>query len=751
MQSLRLIAALWALFLLTACGGGGEVSRETPTTTPTTPTVSIALTISNQANETDRNLALDNPLTITATVSDSSGSPVADQLITFTVAQSDLLVFGNDTGTARTNDEGIATIGITVGTASGDGEITATLNSGESATTTFSSAGSSSSNSQPAEIALYSSSLQLPSGGADEIELIALVKDSQSVLLEGIDVSFSVSSDANVELQLLQPTTAADGTARAILTTQNNAGNREFQVTARAGSFVSTVDIEVLGTEIVVNGSSSLVLNDSSDFIIRVQDSDGVALPNQEITLTTTGGQLSAASVTSGPDGQATISYIATVSGEQTISAESAALNASSEITVTVQQDVFRFNEAYDADIPLDTPTQIAVTWSKDGTPYSNGNVTFSASRGTITSSPTTTTDANGVATFTITSSNAGIASITATGTDANNAQVSARLNIEFIATQPDRIFADASPELIGPEGQTSTITALVRDANGNLVKGAVVTFNVDDNSAGSISPSQATTDSNGVAATVFTSGSVTTLESINITAEILNMPSVSDSVTLSVGNRPFDISMGTGNIISSPDNSTYLKEFAIFVTDAAGRPVSGVDLTASLSPQKSPGDHTLNGPVAFRKGSWLWDEDIWRIGYRVEDPDNPGTYLFFYEYTATCSNEDLDNDGVLDMTPQNEDRDGDNFLTPGIIGSLSFQGSSTTDVNGQATLELRYPREYGAFYVGIITVYGQSSGSESRASMRYDYGVAGEDLDDEAAPPPNSPFGTGTSCYNTN
>merc|ERR1712137_394620 len=101
-----------------------------------------------------------------------------------------------------------------VGSASGDGQVTATLPTGESDSTTFSSTGSTTVSEEPASLELFANNIQLASSGSDEVELIALVKNEQSVLMEGVEVSFSAQTGDGVELQLIQPETAADGTAR---------------------------------------------------------------------------------------------------------------------------------------------------------------------------------------------------------------------------------------------------------------------------------------------------------------------------------------------------------------------------------------------------------------------------------------------------------------------------------------------------------------------------------------------------------
>lgn len=717
------------LILLVACGGGGSVSRDGDTggntggggSTPD-PTISISMDVQDSNGNTDRNLTIDNPLTVIATVSNSDGEAVADTLVTFSLSNSELAVFSNDTGTARTNEEGVATISMTVGSLAGDGQITASIASGEEGSTTFSSSGSGGGSVQPATLQLFASTVQLPSSGSDSVELIALVKNEQSVLMEGVDVSFSVSNEADVELQLTQPTTAADGTARALLSTRNNATNREVTVTAQTSTLVQTVDIEIFGTEVTINGTSSIILNDSVDLTLRVQDSDGVAIPNQTVTVAAQTGTLSAGSVVTGTDGQASVTYTGTVSGEDVITAS--ALNAETEFVISVQEDEFTFVNIPTDDIPLNTNETLTVRWNKDGGPFAGGNVSFTASRGTIVSGETGTTDASGEASFTISSTNAGLSSITATGEDADGNEVSARVEIEFVATVPDTIQADASPDLIGPDGQTSTITAIVRDVEGNLVKGAVVSFNVDDTSTGSISPSQATTDSNGVASTIFTSGSVTSEDAVVITAAINGMPAVSDTVTLTVGNRAFDVSIGTGNIVLSPDNATYLKEFSVFVTDSVGQPVQGVALTVSATPVK----FANNG--VYRKGAWVWNGTVWQ----------PVT-------SAVCANEDINANGILDM---GEDTNNDGFLTPGIVGSVSFAGQNVTDENGQAIVEYRYPRGFAAWYEANIRIFAQSTGSEASANFYFRLSAAGDDLDDEAEVPPPSPFGTNTVCTDT-
>ena len=708
---------------ITAALGSGETGTTTFSATAvsgTDPTtISVALALQNESGEADNNLSSSNALTAVATVTNSLGEPQADLLLTFSLSNDELATFSNDTATALTNAEGVATIGMSVGSASGDGEVTATLPTGETDSTTFSSEGSTTVSEDPASLELFADSIQLASSGSDEVELIALVKNEQSVLMEGVEVSFSAATGDGVELQLTQPVTLADGTARAILTSQNDKSNRTITIAAGAGSLTRSVDITIRGTEVIINGASSVILNDTVDYTIRLQDSDGQPIDNKDVVLSATNGTLSSTTVNTGADGQVTVSYTASASGENTITAS--ALNAETSFTVQVQQDEFNFVNLPTEEVPLGQTQTITVQWRQDNTPVVGQEVTFSASRGVIDGDSTVQTDAEGQASIDISANNAGISSITATASDGSgNVLVSALTQIEFIATTPATIIADATLDNLGPDGQTSTISAVVRDANNNLVKNSVVNFTVSDVSTGFVSPSQATTDSKGIATTVFTSGSVSSNEAVIITASIADDESISDEVALTVGARAFDIVIGTGNEIETPSTTSYLKKFAVFVSDSSGRPVSDVNLTASVNPVK------YNEDGVYLKGRWVYNDvdSIWNV---VD--------------VFQCDNEDKNDNGILD---EGEDTNKDQQLTPGIVGTITLSNNGVTDENGFAELEYRYPESYAVWYFAEITVFGQSTGSEAQASMKYQLEILADDITDEGRSPPANPFGTG-------
>ena len=721
-QRTRLLLSSFILFTLFACGGGGSDSitrGDTPNSGDNTgdiTTYSIALTLTDSNQQTASQLSASTPLTLTARVTDNTGAIAIDKLVTFTFSPEGLADFNNDSGTASTGTTGEASIALLVGGNSGSGEVIATLSGGETASTTFTSQGTTQVNEQPSSLDLFAGAVQLPSSGTDSIELIALLKNAQNVLMEGVDVVFS--ADADAALMITQGTTGNDGQATASLTTQNNRQNRNIQVTATSGTLSQTLLISVIGTTVNIDGPSSVILNDPVDLTISLLDSDGNGIANQQVNLSAANGLLSTTTPITGTNGQVTVTYTGNTSGVETISAS--ALNDESEFTLAVQADNFSFTSVPTEEVNLNNAQSLGLTWLSNNTAVSGAQVTLTTSRGAIATS-TKNTDSDGLVSFSISSDNAGFATVSATGTDSDGNQVTARTQIEFVATVADNIIVDATPDSIGPTGEISTISAVVRDARGNLVKGKTINFLLDDVSGGQISPNQATTDRSGIAKTVYTSNALSTFEGVKVYGTVDDTQSVSAFTLLTVGDKPFDIVFGTGNTIQSPTESSYTKEFSAFVTDPDSNPVENANITFSAPPKPFKQGGT------YEKGFWIF---------------NTTTNVWNKNVTAVCDNEDVNGNGILD---EGEDINGDEQLTPGNVVAVQSQG--TTDENGQVVFTLSYPKAFGIWTTVAITANGESQGSESSEQHDYGLGVAADDLTDSASAPPANPYGESANC----
>ncbi|WP_286235240.1 Ig-like domain-containing protein [Thalassotalea sediminis] len=740
MALMRTVFYIICCMALIGCGGGdGGLSQDGPSDPSTPDPITISLSLS------DTNVSDAAPITVTATVKQGN-SPLANRLVSFEVNDSELAYLSPENGASSTNSEGVATVMLMAGTKAGGGDVIATISSGEESNSVgFNSAGDGTNVANPkvSAITLFASNQQIASSGADEVELTAIVKDKDNNLLANTNVSFSASSGGVV---VTQGNTGLDGRAIAKLTTAGEPQNRLISLVAQVEDITDSINIQVVGTSINLTGSSSLAINDTSTYIVNVLDSDGNGIAETNVTLSllnesteTPAGQVAnitlPVSVMTDTTGKATIDVTGTTGGTNTIVAN--ALGAITELDVAVQADSFIFtgfnnkvngnvNPSISPELPdvlLSKTVDVTLTWLRSGQPVAdNTPVNFTTTRGNLASASGVTS--NGKVTASITSTNAGKALVTFTGSD-GNIVLNNQIEFEFIAEDADRIIAQASPNSIAPNGDTSTISVVVRDPNGNLVKNKVVDFNLSDTNGGSIFPASATTDRNGAASTVYTSNTVSAENEVIITATVKDTPSVSDVVNLTVADRELFISIGTGNEVEEIETDTYKKTYSVFVTDVDSTPVENAELTVSAIPRY------------FYKGMW------------VHVLDENGEFLYWgAQHSIRCDNEDVNRNGILDP---GEDVNGDGMLTPGNI--VAADGNITTDDTGRAVIDIVYPQSDSRWVDIQLKVSTKVTGTENLSQSTFTLPVSAEDVNSEFINPPventmlRSPYGLLADC----
>lgn len=579
-----------------------------------------------------------------------------------------------------------------------------------------------------AEVTLLTSSPQLPSDGALPVTLTALVKDANNNVVPDLTVSFASDSGS---ISVVQPVTDASGQAIATLTTLGNPMNRTITVTATVSDGTNTLSdtatVAVNGTQLTITGPDNLALGDTGNFQVQLVDAAKKAIPNVTVTLSSSAGNtLSAETLVTDSAGAAQFTLTVSQTGPDTLTA--LALGIAATHGIAVSSDSFTFvTPAAGTEIPLNADRDVTVRWTQAGVPMINKEVMFSTTRGILTPS-TGFTNANGEVTVSITSANAGGANITAKAVGGPSTQRA----IEFVAVVADTLEAQADPFTIAPEGQ-STITAIVRDPNNNLVKNKQVIFQLDDVTGGNLSVGSAVTDSQGRAQTVYTANTTTSAsEGVVITAFVQDSPAVTDSTALTVARREVFFSFGTGNEMSEPDEATYDVPFVIVVTDSDGNAVAGVDVQLSLL-----SEHYL-------KGIWVADTlaDQWVT-----------------ETRATCDDEDVNHNGVLDA---GEDFNGNLHIEAGNIAAIT--AGATTNENGTVLVHIVYPQVYGNWLDVSLQVKTTVQGTEFAESLTFILPVIASDVDslDEAPPgvsvPPDpanglpagglvSPFGYSNDC----
>ena len=444
-------------------------------------------------------------------------------------------------------------------------------------------------------------------------------------------------------------------------------------------------------------------------------------------------------SITMDLTGQASFVVIGESKGSNTIVASS--LGGNTEQNLSVQADSVLFTSFSNGNIVVNPETAILpdvllsetasteLTWLQSNVPVADGTeVNFTATRGTLSASSVTTT--NGVAQVDLNSIQAGKTIVTATAVD-GSVTLNNQIEFEFIAETAATIVAQATPHSISPDGDTSTISVVVKDANGNLVKGKTIDFSLSGVSNGTIFPASAVTNSNGIASTVYTSNTTSSQDGVSITATVKSNTDISATTSLTVADKELFITLGTGNSLSEVDSTSYKKQYAVFVTDVDSTAKEGIVLTVSAVPKD------------YGKGFW----------YRVYEKDSDGndttTFIRWDKYTAaTCLNEDTNVDGVIDV---GEDTNNDGYLTPGNV--VSVDGEVTTDEQGKALIDIIYAKSFASWVDIELVVSAKVAGTESTAHSIFTLPLASSDVAEETSTPPGlvSPFGTADDCTDAN
>ena len=756
----QLIVAL-IIMALAACGGGGTLDSGGGTGGNTTPVYSLSVVLTNASGDASTALAQDTPLTVTATLSATNGGTVSNQVISFSVNDDELATFSNDAGSALTNSDGVAIIELVVGNKSGAGNLTAAYNA-VNASTGFNSAGDGDGRTDVtvSSLTLLADKLQLGSGGTDKVELFAIVKDDNNVLVPNASVSFSSSPSGALggELTIVNTITGDDGVAVAELKSAIDPSLRQIAVTANAGSISQTININVVGTAIDVSAPTAMVIGSSRTISVLVRDFDGVALPNQTLTLSSAlDNTFSSTTLTSNNVGQAEVTYTAVNSGADEISISG--LGITQVTSINVSADEFEFVALSSNEVNLNTVFPITLTWSKDGVAQANQPVTFVTTRGNVFAEESTpliqtevskNTDASGNVTVYVRSTSAGLATIRAESGEGSEL-ITSELVLEFVADTVNSMSVQASPSQLGVNEQSS-IRAIVLDANNNPVKNKTVSFVLTGAAGGTINPASSITNSQGIASTVFTATSPTGSNEVVVTA---NVDGVSANTRLSVGERTLFFRFGTGNTIEIVSQSLFKKEFSVVVTDASGNPVVNQTLNISVTPVTPKNVAApLADEWAYAKGTWImvpnsanfeyWAPQISSVELVADDPATPAVNEAVYQYTL-CQNEDSNLNGNLDA---GEDFNNDGSLTPGNV--VVVQQDETTDENGIAIFNLTYPADYAAWTHVNITVSALASGTESRSSRKYQLSYPGSYVSSKTAAPAANPFGKSTSCGDT-
>ncbi|MGH8462460.1 MAG: beta strand repeat-containing protein [Stenotrophobium sp.] len=539
---------------------------------------------------------------VNAQATDQFGNPVSGTLVTFgfnTAAANKGNTSGGQFATTlvTTDSNGRASTTYQAGPTQGTDVLEASLAGGQNSTTSLSVAPGSV--SQIGSVTLTLGAATAAADGSTQTAVNATVNGSGNTPLTGVTVSFSTSAgqlkSGSTNGVTVTAVTNSNGVAQVFQISPKQAGTGT--ITASTGGFSASQSITFVSStvaHVTVNVSPATVApNGTASITAQLTDTNGNIVANHTVQFSAPSGQFSGGgtllTATTNANGVATANYTAPASGTTSITATAEPENIFGSAPVTVSATAVPVTgvtvTAGPASIPANGSTSLVrATVSGSGGPLQGISVNFSTTAGTL-SSPTATTDVNGNASVTLTSSSTTVP-VTATVTAATGG-VSGTAQVSFTVSTPSSVNLSLSPASVSINGAT-TVRAMVLDSNNNPVSGAAVNFSVTpNNSNGTLSSSSATTNASGVATTTYTAGSNVTAGGTATDTIQASVAGVSSSASLTVTNT---VQVSTISLIASAP------QLLSSASTAAAPP--GVTLTAVV---KDPNNNVVpNVAVQF-------------------------------------------------------------------------------------------------------------------------------------------------------
>ncbi|ELC4346458.1 inverse autotransporter beta domain-containing protein [Salmonella enterica] len=418
------------------------------------------------------------------------------------------------------------------------------------------------------------------------------LKDASSLTdATGHAVMTITSADPHKACDGLKVTAVVDGATRSATAT--------LKYTADAASAkVDTVTMTSDHTVFLADGK------DSAEYTAAVTDQYGNPVAGTAVTWTTTGGKLANAQTTTDPQGNTsgaltdTQAETVTVSAAAGTSQPTAADKTVEFRTATLQDNTPDAKEKPVGDGPGSTFTFTATVKDNTGAPVKDAEIKWTQDGGTDyrLSADTVRTDDQGQAQVTLTDPmHKATDRITVTATY-NGRSVGA--DVAYVAdatTAAVSALTLADPTVTTREANGTdafTWNALVTDQYGNKVKNADVTWSTDTTGT---PPVQTTSQTGNTGEAGNTLVSATAVSNVHMQAKTaVQQTAYTSPVGVSFVVQGAATITGQSVVDNSVADGATADVVTITVTDPAGNPVTGVDLTADLS--KSNGVQTTDG-----------------------------------------------------------------------------------------------------------------------------------------------------------
>jgi adhesin/invasin len=522
---------------------------------------------------------------LTATVTDDNQNPVQDGTsVRFIILPGGS---GSVVGTSLT-DDGVATSTITSGVDGDTVHVEASMETARDTVEVFFKA---------MVLALSSDPTVLSADGKAKATITALLRDEDNIPIEGKQIDFRTTIGTIPSPR----TTDQNGLAQTTLTSEQE--NGVAVITAETGNLSTTFPVAFSGITMTVTASpSNLVADGSSTSTITASlvDPNGDAVANRPVTFGVESAEISPQTVTTEPDGKAIAYLKSSTAGTKTVTAAGAGALGEVDVTFTG----FTFNISADPQsitAGLDSTEISAQLLDSDLDPVTGAVVNFSATLGQIADSGVT--NSLGQARVWFSSTSTGTAVITATALLGDTLEVSSSISVEIGSSPSANLVLTANPRVVKVNGGTSTLTAVVTDANLNPVANASVGFRLLSGPHGgeNLNPATATTSGNGLATTTFTAGSIASaaVNDVDIMAFIPGIGVESEVVEMTIAGAPKHITVGYSLPPKTQDGS-YSLSVAAIVSDISGNAVvDGTLVLFSINPVIG----AITSPVATTNG----------------------------------------------------------------------------------------------------------------------------------------------------
>lgn len=705
MIQLKRLFAWLAVVGLAACGGGGG-DPGTPVLGGNSGPKATELVLILSSNSV-ANTGLDS-IVATVVALDANRNVMANVPVAFSADNGAVVT---PSGTV-TGSDGRLTATVGIGADRSNRTIVVSAKSGSLTNSTTLQVVTETSPTTPeaADLSLALSAASITNGGTSTIVATATAVDRNRNVLAGIPVTFSVDSSAVA--QVSGNVTNADGVVTANVGIGADRSNRVITVTATSGTLTRTASFTVTGAKLQASAAPLVIAGSSGNTIeYTLTDFNAIAMTGQSISVSAPG--------------------LPTFSGQTDLNG--------------------KFRYTYDAPAVAST-LQISATAAGD-TRVETVTVQLPGAGESVPPAEQAPLSAS-------ISPTPSVVAVNAVGSSTNQVEVRALfLGANNKPIPRIRVRFDLAGNTSTTDGKVTWVGAYAySDANGV----ARATF----------TPGQRSSPTNGVTIRAcydvsdFTSSNVDQRGCESVPASVKTV-----ATTLTVSSEALAVSIRTNELIKSgAAELTYIKEFVVMVVDSAGQAKPDVQITPSVD------------LPAYYKGFWAWSPVAgqWvqsmvlaaNESYRW-DAESRSWGLSGATSQPQCPNEDVNRNGVREASAfdgtvaapalgsREEDLNWNGDLDPRKSDvAVKMVGSTKTDANGLAIVQIEYGRDLASWVDFVITVTASGiAGTEARA--RYSghfYGLGSLPFpataiarEDSAPPFVISPYGLASVCTNPN